>query len=79
MACPNWNREMLEGKVPASQRLAERLRADGFVAMLVRSFARGAGDGDDNLVFWQWGEDLPSRVRVIDDDRRLPNNRASWR
>jgi RES domain-containing protein len=77
--CPNWNREMLEGKVPASQRLAERLQANGFVAMLVRSFARGAGDRDDNLVFWQWGDNLPSRVRVIDDESRLPKDRASWR
>lgn len=79
VACPSWNREMLQGKVPASQRLADRLHAAGYVAMLVPSFVRGAGDGDHNLVFWQWGEDLPSRVRVIDDHRRLPNNRASWR
>lgn len=79
LACPGWNREMLEGKVPASQSLAERLRAYGFVGMLVRSFARGAGSGDDNLVFWRWGDDLPSRVRVIDDDRRLPRHPASWR
>jgi RES domain-containing protein len=40
---------------------------------------RGAGDGDHNLVFWQWGDDLPGRLRVIDDDRRLPNSRESWR
>lgn len=79
LACPGWNQEMLEGKVPASQRLAERLRADGFVAMLVRSFARGAGDGDDNLVLWLWGDDLPSRVQVIDDESRLPRTPASWR
>ncbi|MCU0895722.1 MAG: RES domain-containing protein [Rhodospirillales bacterium] len=77
--CPNWNREMLEGQVPASQRLADRLHAAGFFAMLVPSFARGAGGGDDNLVFWKWGDNLPSRVRVIDDDRRLPSNPASWR
>jgi RES domain-containing protein len=79
LAYPGWNREMLEGKVPASQSLAKRLRADGFVAMLVRSFARGAGGGDDNLVLWQWGDNLPSRVRVIDDESRLPKDRASWR
>jgi RES domain-containing protein len=81
--CPNWNREMLAGRVPASQKLADRLQAAGFVAMLAPSFARGAGrgdgSGDDNLVFWQWGDDLPSRVRVIDDDRRLPSNPTSWR
>lgn len=78
LRCPNWNREMLEGKVPASQTLAMRLYEAGFVAMLVRSFARGAGADDHNLVLWRWSGDLPSRVRVIDDDRRLPKNRESW-
>jgi RES domain-containing protein len=70
---------MLEGKVPASQRLADRPHAAGFVAMLVPSFARGAGAGDHNLVFWRWGGDLPSRVRVIDDDGRLPSSGEPWR
>ena len=29
LECPSWNQEMLEGKVPASQQLADRLLAKG--------------------------------------------------
>lgn len=79
LACPNWNRDMLDGRVPASQALAERLIAAGYVGMLVRSFARGATPDDLNIVSWSWGDGPPSLVRVIDEDGRLPRNRDSWR
>ena len=39
--------------------------------MLVRSFAAGAGPDDVNLVFWRWGNRLPSRIVVIGDQGRL--------
>ncbi|WP_118135593.1 RES family NAD+ phosphorylase [Oceanicella sp. SM1341] len=70
--CPNWNREMLDGRVPASQALATRLAVAGYAAMRVQSYARGAEPGEENIVFWNWGEDRPARVVLIDDDRRLP-------
>ena len=63
---------MYRGEVPASQALAERLIRAGYVGMLVRSFAAGAGTDDRSLVLWRWGGRLPSRVAVIDDERRLP-------
>ena len=62
---------MYGGAVPASQALAERLIGSGYVGMLVRSFAAGAGPDDVNLVFWRWGNRLPSRIVVIDDQGRL--------
>ena len=63
---------MYRGGVPASQALADRLIGAGYVGMLVRSFAAGAGQDDRNLVLRTWGDRLPSRVGVIDDERRLP-------
>jgi len=30
------------------------------------------------MVFWHWTDLLPHRVRVVDDQRRLPRNDASW-
>ena len=62
---------MRDGSVPASRALAERLIAAGYVGMRVPSFAPGAGPDDLNLVFWRWGDRLPSRVELIDDDHRL--------
>ena len=71
VACPTWEADMLGGAVAASQVLAERLVAAGYVGMRVRSFAPGAGGEDMNLVMWRWGDDYPSRVAVIDEEGRL--------
>ena len=49
----------------------DRLIGSGYVGMLVRSFAAGAGPDDVNLVFWRWGNRLPSRIVVIDGQGRL--------
>ena len=62
---------MLAGAVPASQALADRLIAAGYVGMRVRSFAVGAGADDVNLVMWRWGANPPARVTLIDDEHRL--------
>ena len=70
--CPSWRAEMLAGAVPASQNLADRLIAAGYVGMRVRSFAPATGPGDVNLVLWTWGSARPSRVVLIDEERRLP-------
>ena len=70
--CPTWRTVMYRGAVPACQALADRLIAAGYAGMQVRSFAAGAGPDDVNLVFWRWGDRLPSRVVVIDDQGRLP-------
>ena len=70
----NWEREMLAGILPASQSLADRLIAAGYVGMRVQSFAPGAGTDDLNLVFWHWGDHRPSKVVLIDDEERLPKN-----
>ncbi len=71
LVCPNWEREMLDGTIPASQKLADRLIAAGYVGMRMSSFAQGTGPEDQNLVLWRWGDRLPSRVLLIDDERRL--------
>ena len=77
---PGWRREMLDGAIPASQALADRLVAAGFVGMRVRSFAPGSGPDDLNLVLWRWSDRRPSRVVVIDDEGRLlPRDRRATR
>ena len=71
LACPTWQADMLDRGVAASQRLAERLVAAGYVGLLVRSFAVGASKGDLNLVMWRWGNAHPTRVALIDEEGRL--------
>ena len=77
LARPSRKAEMLEGTTPSSQALADRLMAAGYVGMFVRSFAAGAGAQEFNLVLWNWGKYLPSRVTLIDDEGRLSGEPGS--
>lgn len=54
-----------------TQTLAARLIADGYAGMRAPSFARGTPPSAMNLILWHWGPDLPTRVTLIDDERRL--------
>jgi RES domain-containing protein len=42
------------------------------------SFAPGAGSADRNVVFWRWSDTPPHKVKVIDDEARLPRDGRSW-
>ena len=71
LTCPAWETEMLAGKIPASQAVADRLIAEGYAGIRVRSFAAGTGADDLNLVLWRWGPERPNRIALIDDEGRL--------
>lgn len=77
LACP-WEDLADQGKAPPSWELAKALMADEAAGIIVPSFAPGATQNDRNLVFWAWSDSLPSRVTVVDDERRLPTTAASW-
>ncbi|TPE47863.1 RES family NAD+ phosphorylase [Amaricoccus solimangrovi] len=71
LAADDWRIRMRdEGKAP-TQILAERLIADGYVGLRARSYARGAGESDLNLVLWRWGDAAPARLILVDDEGRL--------
>lgn len=78
LGCP-WKDLATRGIRPPSWSLTERLAEAGIAGIMVPSFARGAVVEDVNVVFWDWAADPPRRVRVIDDDRRLPRDARSWR
>lgn len=70
LADPGWREAMRDRKNALTQAFALRLIAAGHPGLVVRSFARGAGPDDLNLVLWRWkGED--TRLAVIDDEARL--------
>jgi RES domain-containing protein len=59
-------------RTPApTQTLAARLIAAGYAGLRVPSYARGVPPAAMNLILWHWGADLPTRVTLIDDERRL--------
>ncbi len=63
---------------PPSWILARRLMEKGLSGIVVPSFAPGAGPADRNVVFWRWSDVVPHKVRVIDDEARLPRDGRSW-
>ena len=67
LADPGWREHMrADGEAP-TQTFARRLIDAGHDGLLVRSFAKGAGPDDLNLVLWRWDKGL----RLIDDENRL--------
>lgn len=71
LGAPDWRIRMLTNETVPTQNLAERLITDGFVGLLVRSFARGATDRSLNLVLWRWNTGDDDRLELIDDEGRL--------
>lgn len=71
LADPSWRDQMRTQEEAGTQAFARRLVDAGYQALLVRSFARGAGADDLNLVLFSWGSGPPSRLTLIDDERRL--------
>jgi len=70
LADPGWRTKMLEGHNVPTQEFAGRLITDGFAGILVRGFAKGASEGDFNIVLWRWSG--AGRVlEVVDDEDRL--------
>lgn len=71
LAANDWRIRMREDGRAPTQRFSERLIADGYVGLKIRSFVQGAKTDDVNLVLWSWGSDLPTRLLVNDDEGRL--------
>ena len=68
---PTWRDQMKTTGEARTQRFARELIAAGYYGLLVRSFAKGAGPRDMNLVLWKWGEAGPASLELIDDEDRL--------
>jgi RES domain-containing protein len=71
LADAGWRDQMKVSGEANTQAFARGLIGRGFDALLVRSFAPGTTEDDLNLVLWRWGEALPCRLVLIDDENRL--------
>lgn len=70
LADPGWRSAMLDRRAVPTQNLAAQLIKDGFVGLLVRSFAPGTTPANLNLVLWCWSGPR-IRLTVVDDEDRL--------
>ena len=71
LVAEDWRLQMRAlGKTP-TQILAEKLIADGYAGLRVPSFAKGSTGEDLNMVLWVWGNTLPAKLVLIDDEGRL--------
>jgi RES domain-containing protein len=77
LGCP-WLSYLLAGKGAPSWLIADRIKSSGHVGIIVPSFVPGASEANLNLVLWQWGPDLPSKMAVYDPSGRLPKSQLSW-
>ena len=71
LADPTWRDQMKVSGEARTQLFGRTVVANGYRALLVRSFAPGAGEHDLNLVLWKWGTTPPARLTLIDDEGRL--------
>ena len=71
LAAPTWRDEMKAVGEAKTQGFARRLMSTGHSGLIVRSFLPGATADDLNLVLWQWGDSLPVRLVLVDDENRL--------
>jgi RES domain-containing protein len=71
LADAGWRDQMRARGEARTQAFARRLADAGYQGLLVRSFARGAGADDMNLVLFSWSEGPPARLTLIDDEKRL--------
>lgn len=66
-----WRDEMRANREARTQAFAGRLLTAGYNGLIVRSFAAGATAADLNLVLWKWDDEAPTRLVLIDDEKRL--------
>jgi RES domain-containing protein len=71
LSSASWRDEMKAFGAARTQEFAGRLIAAGYHGLLVRSFSPGSAADDLNLVLWTWGDALPARLTLIDDEGRL--------
>ncbi|MFT4104097.1 MAG: RES family NAD+ phosphorylase [Burkholderiaceae bacterium] len=71
LADATWRDQMKATGEAKTQRFARQLIEAGFNGLLVRSFAPGTTAEDLNLVLWRWGDTEPTRLVLIDDEKRL--------
>jgi RES domain-containing protein len=71
LAADDWRIRMQRDGIAPTQSFAAQLMVDGYAALRVPSFAKGAVVTDVNMVLWVWGPALPARLVLIDDEGRL--------
>lgn len=79
LAADDWRDQMRAKGRSDTQEFAAALVRDGFVGMVVPSFAAGVRASDLNMVLWEW-QRPGARIALVDDEGRLGLREAGhWR
>ena len=78
LACA-WEDLASQKLQPPTWKLVKQLQLLGVSGIKCRSFAPGCTEKNQNLVLWQWSDTPPSSIQIIDDFKRLPKSKASWK
>ena len=70
----NWYTHVIEKTEAPTWALAKRLAREGFHGLSYASMLNNL----ENVVLWSWNRPGGAKLRVIDHDRRLPQNQRSW-
>ena len=70
LAADDWRDQMRTKGISDTQGFAAALVRDGYVGMLVPSFAAGVREGDLNMVLWAW-QRPGAEIILVDDEGRL--------
>jgi len=73
LADPSWRDRMRQQGEAPSQKFGRQLYQQGYIGLIIRSFAKGSLPSDLNVVLWRWGT-AGSEVDLVDDDDRLRLN-----
>ncbi len=74
----NWEYQLHKQRTPTTWSLAITMIQNNVAGIIAPSFAANAPENARNLILWEWSDVLPHQILLIDDDRRLPKNQASW-
>lgn len=71
LAAEDWRLQMRAHAKAPTQILAEKLIADGYAGLRLRSFAKWSTGEELNMVLWVWRSMLPAKLVLIDDEGRF--------
>ena len=67
----DWLTKRLRGQEAITWRIVDQLVDAGYAGIRVPSYAPNHPEGACNVVFFEWTQESPTKVRVIDDDGLL--------
>ncbi len=73
LACA-WEHILSQNNIPPTWNITNKLIAQNIAGIIAPSFASNSNSDAKNLILWDWSDQLPHQIILIDDNNRLPKN-----